>query len=129
VLPTAELQLFADTVLGELALAGVTPATAAEVLRRNRLDGLAGRAPWTLSRGERQRLVHAALDVVEPQVMILDEPGQGLDPLDLADLGALIRARAEAGRAYLIATHRRELAALAHRRLRIADGRVLEDGP
>jgi energy-coupling factor transporter ATP-binding protein EcfA2 len=128
-LPTAELQLFADTVLGELALAGVTPATSAEVLHRNRLDGLAGRAPWTLSRGERQRLVHAALDVVEPQVMILDEPGQGLDPQDLADLAALIRSRAAAGRAYLIASHRHELAALAHRRLRIADGHVIEDGP
>lgn len=128
-LPAAELQLFADTVLGELALAGVTPAVAAEVLHRNRLDGLAGRAPWTLSRGERQRLVHAALDVAEPQVMILDEPGQGLDPQDLGDLGALIRSRAEGGRAYLIATHRRELAAIAHRRLRIVDGHVLEDGP
>jgi energy-coupling factor transport system ATP-binding protein len=129
VLPTAELQLFADTVLGELALAGVTPATAAEVLHRNRLDGLAGRAPWTLSRGERQRLVHAALDVIEPQVMILDEPGQGLDPHDLADLGELIRSRAEGGRAYLIATHRREFAAIAHRHLRIVDGHVLEAGP
>ena len=128
VLPTAELQLFADTVLGELALAGVTPATAAEVLHRNRLDGLAGRAPWTLSRGERQRLVHAALDVVEPQVMIMDEPGQGLDPQDLADLAALIRSRAERGRAYLIATHRRELSVIAHRRLRIVGGQVCEDG-
>jgi energy-coupling factor transporter ATP-binding protein EcfA2 len=107
----------------------VSPAIAAEVLRRNRLDGLAGRAPWTLSRGERQRLVHAALDVVEPQVMILDEPGQGLDPRDLADLAALIRSRAEGGRAYLIATHRRELAVIAHRRLRIVGGHVLEDGP
>ncbi|MFH1176635.1 MAG: ABC transporter ATP-binding protein, partial [Acidobacteriota bacterium] len=125
-LPAAELQLFADTVVGELALAGAGPAIIAETLHHNRLDGLAGRAPWTLSRGERQRLLHAALDVIEPSVMILDEPGQGLDPEDLADLGATIRARAELGRAYLIATHRHELAALAHRHLRIAGGRVEE---
>jgi len=123
-LPSAELQLFGATVAAELASSGVGRAEAARVLRRHRLDHLAARAPWTLSRGERQRLVHAALDLIRPAVMIVDEPGQGLDPADLVDLIRLVHRRAERGRAYLIISHRTDLATAAHRRLELRDGRL-----
>ena len=128
-LPSAELQLFAGTVAGEVTAAHRTQAESARVLRRHRLEHLGARAPWTLSRGERQRLVHASLDLLRPEVMIIDEPGQGLDPEDLEDLVRLIHRRAEKGRAYLLISHRRELAAAAHRHLRIADGRLEEVTP
>ncbi len=97
-------------------------------LRRHRLEHLSARAPWTLSRGERQRLVHAALDLMRPNVTIVDEPVQGLDPEDLRTFVDLIHRRAEKGRAYLVISHRRELAQAAHRHLRIADGRLEEVG-
>jgi len=125
-LPSAELQLFAGTVAGEVTAADRTQAESARVLRRHRLDHLGARAPWTLSRGERQRLVHASLDLLRPDVMIIDEPGQGLDPQDLKDLVRLIHRRAEKGRAYVLISHRRELAAAAHRHLRIEDRRLVE---
>jgi energy-coupling factor transporter ATP-binding protein EcfA2 len=125
-LPEANVQLFSDSVAGELALAHVDLDAAAEVLRAHRLEHLSGRAPWTLSRGERQRLVHAALDALRPGLMIVDEPGQGLDPEDLADLTHLMRERAAAGRAYLIASHRLELAGFAHRHVVIAEGGLVE---
>jgi len=128
ILPEAGVQLFAESVAGELALAGVDPPTAAGVLRRHRLDHLGGQAPWTLSRGERQRLVHAAIDAVRPAVMIIDEPGQGLDPESLGELAELLARRAEGGRGYLIVSQRMEIAALAHRHLVIADGAVAEAG-
>jgi energy-coupling factor transporter ATP-binding protein EcfA2 len=92
------------------------------------LEHLGGRAPWTLSRGEQQRLVHAAVEVVGAAVTIVDEPGQGLDPEDLADLAGLIARRAEAGSAYLIVSQRAELAALAHRHLVIEGGALIEAG-
>jgi energy-coupling factor transporter ATP-binding protein EcfA2 len=123
-LPEANTQLFADSVAGELALGRADLDAAAEVLRAHRLEHLSGRAPWTLSRGERHRLVHAALDALRPGLMVVDEPGQGLDPEDLADLTHLMRERAGEGRAYLIASHRRELAAFAHRHVTIS-GRAL----
>ena len=85
-LPEADLQLFASTVIGEVAVAGTSQEERARVLRRHRLEHLAARAPWTLSRGEQQRLVHAALDMLRPEVMIVDEPAQGLDPDDVLDL-------------------------------------------
>jgi energy-coupling factor transport system ATP-binding protein len=125
-LPSAELQLFAGTVAGEVTAAGRLPEETARVLRRHRLDHLGARAPWTLSRGERQRLVHAALDLLRPEVMIVDEPGQGLDPEDLATFVGLVHRRAEKGRGYLVISHRRELASAVHRHLHIVDGGLEE---
>lgn len=128
ILPEAGVQLFADSVAGELALAGVDQPAAAGILRSQRLEHLGGQAPWTLSRGERQRLVHAAVEGLQPAVTIIDEPGQGLDPESLAELAELLARRAEDGRGYLIVSQRMELAALAHRHLVIADGAVVEAG-
>lgn len=127
-LPEAGVQLFADSVAGELALGGADPPALADVLRQHRLEHLGGRAPWTLSRGEQQRLLHAAVDALRPAVLIVDEPGQGLDPEDLAELAGLIARRAESGRAYLIVSQRMELSALAHRHLAIVDGALVEAG-
>ncbi len=125
-LPSAELQLFAGTVAGEVEATDTSRGESARVLRRHRLDHLAARAPWTLSRGERQRLVHAALDLQRPSLMIVDEPGQGLDPQDLIDLVGLLHRRAEKGRAYLVISHRLELAAAVHRHLQIEGGHLVE---
>jgi energy-coupling factor transport system ATP-binding protein len=125
-LPSAELQLFAGSVADEVATAGAGRDEIARVLRRHRLEHLAARAPWTLSRGERQRLVHATLDLIRPTVMIVDEPAQGLDPEDLADFVDLVHRRAEKGRAYLIISHRTELASAVHRRLEIRGRSLVE---
>jgi len=127
--PEADLQLFASTVAGEVAAAGTGHEERARVLRRHRLDHLAARAPWSLSRGERQRLVHAALDLLRPAVMIVDEPGQGLGADDLLAFLELVRRRAVKGRATLIISHRPELAAAAHRRLVVRDRRIDEVAP
>jgi len=127
-LPSAELQLFAGTVAEEVAACGARQEETAKVLRRHRLEHLAARAPWTLSRGERQRLVHAVLDLLRPKVMIVDEPGQGLDPEDLRAFVDLVHRRAKKGRAYLIISHRLELASAVHRHLCIREGTVVEAG-
>jgi len=127
-LPDATVQLLQDSVFGELASLCRDREAVARVLRRHRLEALAARAPWSLSRGERQRLVHAALDVTRPSLLIVDEPAQGLDPEDLAAFVDLVHRRAAKGRAYLLISHREELAAAAHRRLVLDDGRLEEIG-
>jgi energy-coupling factor transport system ATP-binding protein len=124
-LPSSELQLFAASVAEEVA-AGAGGEPPARVLRRHRLEHLAARAPWTLSRGERQRLVHAALDLGRPALMVVDEPAQGLDADELVELVKLIHRRAERGRAYLVISHRQELAVSVHRHLELAEGRLRE---
>jgi len=128
-LPEADLQLFASTVAGEVAAAGTGQAERARVLRRHRLEHLAARAPWTLSRGEQQRLAHGALDLLRPDVMIVDEPAQGLDSDDLLGFIDLVRRRSAKGRAYLVISHRPELAGVVHRRLALEDGRIEELTP
>jgi energy-coupling factor transport system ATP-binding protein len=128
-MPDATVQLLQDSVFGELASLCRDREAVARVLRRHRLEGLAARAPWSLSRGERQRLVHAALDVTQPALLIVDEPAQGLDPGDLTSLVDLIHRRAAKGRAYLLISHREELAVSAHRRLVLDGGRLEEAGP
>jgi len=128
-MPSPDLQLFASTVAAEVASTGASRRETARVLRRHGLEHVASRAPWTLSRGERQRLVHAVLDLLRPVAMILDEPAQGLHGDDLATLVDLIHRRAERGRAYLLISHREELAAAAHRVLRLEAGRLVEESP
>lgn len=125
-LPCPDLQLFARTVLAEVRLAGLDAFGAGEVLSRFRLAPLAARAPWTLSRGERQRLVLAALEPSDAPLLVLDEPAPGLDGEDVAELVRSIHARAAGGGAVLVLSNRPDLASAAHRRLRLVGGRLEE---
>ena len=64
---------------------------------------------------------------LEAVLMVVDEPAQGLHVEELAELVELIHRRAERGRAYLVISHRDELAAACHRHLRVVAG-GLEEG-
>jgi energy-coupling factor transport system ATP-binding protein len=89
------------------------------------LGGLADRHPLDLSVGQRERVAIAAILVMEPGVVLLDEPTRGMDPEGAAALVALIRRRAAEGAAVLVATHDPGFAAaVADRRLVLADGAV-----
>jgi len=124
--PQSELQLLSPTVLAEVMACGAGVEEAGEILRRHRLQSLAARAPWTLSRGESRRVLHAAYDALHPTLMIMDEPVQGLDEEQLMLLAGLIRKRAEGGCACLLLSHRTDLIPVAHRHLRLEDGRLEE---
>jgi len=124
--PQSELQLLSSTVLDEVMACGVGVEEAGEILRRHRLQPLSARAPWTLSRGESRRVLHAAHEALRPDLMIMDEPAQGLDQEQIFFLGGLIRKWAERGCACLLLSHRTELIRLAHRHLRLEDGRLEE---
>jgi energy-coupling factor transport system ATP-binding protein len=80
--------------------------------------GLAGyehRHPRDLSSGERERLALAAVLATEPDVLVLDEPTRGVDPVERRRLADLLGAGAT-GRATLLVTHDEELVrALADR--------------
>jgi fluoroquinolone transport system ATP-binding protein len=59
----------------------------------------------TLSKGMKMRLNLARALLHRPDVLFLDEPTSGLDPAGAAQIRAVIRAQAEAGRAVLLTTH------------------------
>ena len=64
-----------------------------------------------LSMGQKYRGLLAGLLVMEPDLLLLDEPGAQLDPLGLEKLAAVIRALKQAGKSLLICDHRPELLA------------------
>jgi ABC-2 type transport system ATP-binding protein len=62
-----------------------------------------------LSHGNQQRVQLAAALVHDPDAIVLDEPFAGLDPVGVADLGALLREEAAAGAAVIFSSHQLDL--------------------
>ena len=96
------------------------------------LVGLAERRrhrPNELSGGERQRVAIARALVVQPSLILADEPTGNLDSqTGLEIMEALERAGGE-GRTIILVTHEEEIAERAHRILRLRDGRLVSDQP
>lgn len=76
-----------------------------EVLRMMELDRAADRKVGIYSLGMRQRLGVAAAMLTRPEVLILDEPASGMDPLSLHLVHSVLQQAAQAGAAVLISTH------------------------
>jgi energy-coupling factor transport system ATP-binding protein len=91
------------------------------------IEGLRGRRLTTLSGGERQRVQLAAVLVLRPALVALDEPTSQLDPEGAAAVLAACRGLTADGRAAVVAEHRLEtIAAGADRRLCVGGGRVTD---
>jgi ABC-2 type transport system ATP-binding protein len=76
-----------------------------EALSAVGLDAAADRRVKGYSMGMRQRLAIAAALLGDPQVLILDEPTNGLDPPGITWLRGLMREQADRGRAVLVSSH------------------------
>ena len=101
-------------------------AWAREVELAERLHVRAGE----LSGGERRRLELARALVTRPRVLVCDEPFAGIDPAGAARLGHLLRARAEAGMAVVLADHHvAEALRVCHRAVLLLDGKIEASGP
>lgn len=95
------------------------------VLERLGIGHLAEREPSTLSGGEQQRVAVASIVVMEPTVVVLDEPTAQLDPAGAVAVAGLLGALASEGRAVLCAEHRPTLLAAADRCLLLETGRTV----
>jgi iron complex transport system ATP-binding protein len=75
------------------------------------LEGFENRELSTLSGGERRRVALAAVLAQDPDILLLDEPQNHLDPRHQLAVLRLLRTRAEAGRGTLVSLHDASLAA------------------
>lgn len=100
-----------------------------EALALAEIEDIAGRRFEALSGGQRQRTLLALALVARARLLILDEPGSGLDPASRRRLGCIIRQRVEAGVGVLMCTHDLEEAGrLADRVIVLNHGQVAHDG-
>lgn len=94
------------------------------------LKGLEGEHPFFLSKGEKRRLALASVYVLDPKVLIVDEPTTGQDMKFNELLFTTLRKLTEEGRAVVVVTHSIPLAArYADRFVVVKDGKVAASGP
>ena len=98
------------------------------VIAKARLAPVAKKTIETLSKGYRQRTCFAQAIIHDPQVLIMDEPTDGLDPNQKFTVREMIREMASE-KAIVISTHiLEEVDAVCTRALVIADGEIKADG-
>jgi ABC-2 type transport system ATP-binding protein len=87
------------------AMAGLPRSRVEEVLRLVEMESAARRRVGKYSMGMRQRLGLAATLLGDPQVLVLDEPANGLDPQGIRWLRDFLRSLAAEGRTVLVSSH------------------------
>ncbi|MGH3314509.1 MAG: ABC transporter ATP-binding protein [Nocardioidaceae bacterium] len=101
-----------------------------DVLERVDLAGRARSRVGAYSYGMVQRLGVAAALMRQPQLLVLDEPTNGLDPAGIRDMRALVRRLAGSGITVLLSSHNMlEVEEICNRVAIMSSGRIAFDGP
>jgi ABC-2 type transport system ATP-binding protein len=108
---------------------GAPAARIAEVLETVKLTAQEGQIVRTLSGGERSRASLAAALLGNPELLILDEPTVGLDPVLRRDLWQTFNGLVEGGATILVSTHVMDEAARADELVLLRDGEIVATGP
>jgi energy-coupling factor transport system ATP-binding protein len=131
-------QIFSDTVEREVAFAltnlrfpkDEVQSRVATMLKEMQLDWAADRHPLTLSKGDRSRIVVAAILAMKPEVLIFDEPTTGQDYQGAQAILELTRELHRVGKTIIVITHHLYLLpGYAERLLVMGKGQLLLDGP
>ena len=132
-------QIFADTVEEEVAFgARNLGCSHGEIVTRVResllavglpVDQSGGLDPFSLRKGERQRVAVASILATRPEVLIFDEPTTGLDAQETDRMMAMIHELHRQGHTIIMITHSMRLAAeYAQRCLLMREGQIVADG-
>ncbi len=132
-------QLFNATVGQDVAFGamnlGLTPdevaRRTAEALKLVGASELPDKAIHTLSFGQKRRVAIAGVLAMEPEIILLDEPTNGLDPRGVSSIMRLLRKlNKEKGTTMIMATHDVELVPLFADRVAIMNkGKIITEGP
>ena len=131
-------QIFAETVRKEIAFgaenAGCSPdeckIRVAEALQAVGLTGAEDRDPFSLTKGERQRVAVASILAAKPHILIVDEPTTGLDAEESARMMNMMRTLHRQGHTVIVITHDMGIVAnYATRCVLMRRGAIVADGP
>lgn len=130
-------QIFADTVYEEVAFSpkirGCSQeeidARVKEALKAVDMEGYEEEDPFSLTKGERQRIAVASILSARPKVLILDEPTTGLDYAGQKRMMELIKKLNEDGHTIIMITHTMWVVSeYAHRVAVVKDGKITMHG-
>ncbi len=130
-------QIFASTIFDEVAFGPRNFGMAEDEIKSavtNALDavGLAGREeedPFSLTKGERQRVAVASVLSMNPKIIILDEPTTGMDYAEQVGIMEMLKGFNEKGCTVIIITHTMWVVTqYAHRAIVINKGKIVLDG-
>ena len=134
-----EYQLFDETVGRDIGFALRNKGVPEETIREKVTEAaervglspsLLSKSPFDLSGGQRRRAAIAGILVMDPEVLVLDEPAAGLDPRGRAEiLGYLYRYRETNGATVILVSHSMEdMAQYCDRVVVMRDGEIYADG-
>jgi putative ABC transport system ATP-binding protein len=120
-----------ENVALPMVYAGVPKAErqdrAREVLAQVGLGDRMDHRPNELSGGQRQRVAVGRALVMKPSIILADEPTGNLDTATSEEVMELFGEIQKAGNTVILVTHEEDIAAYAHRTVRLRDGRVESD--
>jgi energy-coupling factor transport system ATP-binding protein len=100
-----------------------------EAMKLTGISDLADRSPYTLSGGQQQRVALTSILVMQPKVLVLDEPTSQMDPIGTREVFGVIRTMAEKGMTVVLAEHKVEwIANFADRVIALHEGQIILDG-
>jgi cobalt/nickel transport system ATP-binding protein len=133
-----DVQLFNPTVFDEIAFGPLqlgwskaeVRARVADTMERMRLTDLRDRSPQRLSGGEKKRVALASVLVMDPEVLLLDEPTAALDPRSRSEIVDLLLGWSGGTKTVITATHDLDaLEEIADRCCVLHAGALVADAP
>jgi len=132
-----ENQIFEETVFAEIAFGPKNlnlpdeeiETRVDKVLKTTRLSKYSDTHPLSLSGGEKQRLALASVVVMEPQILVLDEPTTGLDLLSIMGILEIVKELHKKNVTVILITHDMGLVSeLSERVVVMGNGQIIGDG-
>jgi len=100
-----------------------------DTMKLTGISDLADRSPYSLSGGQQQRVALTSILVMQPKVLVLDEPTSQMDPIGTREVFGVIRTMTEQGMTVVLVEHKVEwIANFADRVIALHNGQIILDG-
>lgn len=100
-----------------------------EAMALTGISDLADRSPYSLSGGQQQRVALTSILVMQPKLLVLDEPTSQMDPIGTREVFGVVRKMAEDGMTVVMVEHKVEwIAHFADRVIALKEGHILLEG-